>query len=89
MEARAKSQVMTFFKLGGFNLRSEVAALLVDKIKELSEEERKLTIEKIFTSIQNQTLETASIEKEHMKAAIRVSSLDNLLRWNYLKNRFI
>lgn len=72
MEARVKSQVMTFFKIGGFNLRSEVAILLVDKIKELDEEERKVFIGKIFSSIQNQILETASIEQEHMKTAIRV-----------------
>lgn len=73
MEARVKSQVMTFFKIGGFQLRSEVAMLLVEKIKELDAEQRKEFIDKIYSSIQNQTLETASIEKEHMTAAIRVS----------------
>lgn len=80
MEARIKTQVMTFFKFSGFHLRSEVAMLLVEKIKELDEQERKQFIDKIFTSIQNQTLETSSIEKEHMTAAIRVScdwSFDN------------
>lgn len=73
MEARIKSQVMTFFKIGGFHLRSEVALLLVAKIKDLSEDDRKEFIDKIFSSIQNQTLETANIEKDHMIAAIRVS----------------
>lgn len=73
MEARVKSQVMMFFKIGGFHLRSEVAMLLVEKIKDSSDEERKEIIDKIFSSIQNQTLETASIEREHMSAAIRVS----------------
>lgn len=75
MEARVKSQVMTFFKIGGFQLRSEVAMLLVEKIKDLDAEQRKEFIDKIYSSIQNQTLETASIEKEHMTAAIRVCSV--------------
>ena len=72
MEARIKSQVMTFFKISGFHLRSEVALLVVEKIKDLQDQERKDFIDKIFSSIQNQTLETANIEKEHMLAAIRV-----------------
>lgn len=77
MEARVKSQVMTFFKIGGFHLRSEVAMLLVEKIKDFSDQERKEYIDKIFSSIQNQTLETASIEQEHMTAAIRVSIMES------------
>lgn len=72
MEARVKSQVVGFFKIGGFHLRSEVAMLLVEKIKDLSEQERKEFIDKIYESIQNQALETANIEKVHMTAAIRV-----------------
>jgi ABC-type uncharacterized transport system ATPase component len=80
MEARVKSQVMTFFKISGFHLRSEVALLLVEKIKDLPEKERKEKIDKIFSSIQNQTLETANIEKEHMMAAIRVRSYSSHLQ---------
>lgn len=72
MEARVKSQVMTFFKISGFQLRTEVALLLVEKIKDLPDQERKEFIDKIFSSVQNQTLETANIGKEHMLAAIRV-----------------
>lgn len=72
MEARIKTQVMTFFKISGFHLRSEVALMLVEKIKDLQDQERKDFIDKIFSSIQNQTLETANIEKEHMLSAIRV-----------------
>lgn len=72
MEARVKTQVMQFFKISGFHLRTEVAMLLVEKIKDLSEQERKEFIDKIYTSIQNQSLETANIEKDHMTAAIRV-----------------
>lgn len=75
MDARTKGQVMTFFKISGFHLRSEVAMLLVEKIKDLSEQDRKDFIDKIYASIQNQTLETANIEKENMIAAIRVSQL--------------
>lgn len=74
-----KSQVMTFFKIGGFNLRSEIAKLLVDKIKDLPDDDRKQFIDKIYSSIQNQTLETASIEKEHMTAAIRVRASEDVL----------
>lgn len=83
MEARVKSQVMTFFKISGFHLRSEVALLLVEKIKDLPDQERKEFIDKIFSSIQNQTLETANIEKEHMQAAIRVRKF--LTFFEYLK----
>ena len=77
MEARVKSQVMTFFKIGGFQLRTEVAMLLVPKIKDLGDDERKSFIDKIFVSIQNQTLETANIESEHMNAAIRVRTMQS------------
>lgn len=73
MEAKIKTQVVNFFKIGGFQLRTEVALLLVEKLKDLSADERTEFIDRIYTSIQNQTLESASIEKEHMTAAIRVS----------------
>ncbi|CRK99430.1 CLUMA_CG012639, isoform A [Clunio marinus] len=71
METRIKNQVMTFFKIGGFHLRSEIAMLVVDKAKVLSDQKRKEFIDRIYSSIQNQTLETANIEKGHMLAAIR------------------
>lgn len=87
MEARVKSQVMTFFKISGFNLRSEVAKLLVDKIVDFTDNERKEFINKIYSSLQNQTLETASIEKDHMTAAIRVRiyrvAFRNWLRYDF------
>lgn len=73
-----KRQVITFFKIGGFQLRTEVALLLVEKIKDLSEDERQNYIGKVYTSLQNQTLETASIEKEHMTAAIRVRLIQSM-----------
>lgn len=75
MELRVKNQVMQFFKIGGFHLRSEVAMLLVERIKDCDDGDRKEFIDKIYSSIQNQTLETANILKEHMEAALRVSSL--------------
>lgn len=79
MDTRIKSQVMSFFKIGGFHVRSEVALLLVAKIRDMSEEARQEFIDKIFSSIQNQTLETANIEKEHMIAAIRVSLISETI----------
>jgi DNA polymerases epsilon N terminal len=73
MDLKVKNQVMTFFKIGGFHLRSEVAMLLVEKIKDFDDGDRKEFIDKIYSNIQNQTLETANIQKEHMEAALRVS----------------
>jgi hypothetical protein len=80
MEARIKTQVMTFFKISGFHVRSNVAMMLVEKIKESPENERKAKLDKILSTIQNQNLETANIEEENMKLAIQVSY------WNHKHN---
>lgn len=75
MEQQIKSHVMQFFKLSGYQIRSDVALLLVAKLKDLPENERKTMIDKIFTNIQNQSMETPTIEESNMKAAIRVSEI--------------
>lgn len=72
MELQIKNQVVSFFKLSGYQIRSDVAMLLVTQIKELSENERKQMIDKIFTSIQNQAMESTNIEEHNMLTAIRV-----------------
>lgn len=73
MDQQIKTQVIKFFKIGGFQLRSDVAMILVEKIRDFDVDERKKFIDKIFSNIQNQTLETNNIENEQMIAAIRVS----------------
>lgn len=73
MELQLKNQVVTFFKLSGYQIRSDVAMLLVAKLKDLQENERNQLIDKIFTNIQNQTMESTNIEEQNMTAAIRVS----------------
>lgn len=80
MENQIKSHVMSFFKLSGYQIRSDVAMLLVEKLKELPDNERSSMIDKIFVNIQNQSMETSSIEEANMKAAIRVSCILSLLR---------
>jgi DNA polymerases epsilon N terminal len=88
MDLKVKNQVMTFFKIGGFHLRSEVALLLVEKIKDMDEGDRKEFIDKIYSNIQNQTLETANIQKEHMAVALRVISSDSTSLWNDILSNF-
>jgi hypothetical protein len=73
MEQQIKTQIMQFFKLSGYQIRSDVALLLAAKLKELPENERKTMIDKIFSNIQNQSMETSTIGESNMKAAIRVS----------------
>lgn len=73
MELQIKNQVVTFFKLSGYQIRSDVAMLLVAKLKDLPVNERNPMIDKVFTSIQNQSMETTNIEEQNMISAIRVS----------------
>jgi len=53
-------------------MRSEVAMLLVDKIKEFSLEDRKKFLGTALTNIQNQNIENNSIEIENVKSILRV-----------------
>lgn len=49
--------------------------ILVAKVKDMSDSTRKEFIDKVYSNVQNQGLETANIEREHMLSAIRVSHL--------------
>jgi DNA polymerases epsilon N terminal len=72
MEKLIKSEIMRFFKLGGFQIRSDVAIILVNQLKNKPEAERKEFVNKIFINIQNQNIETNSIEENHITTAIKV-----------------
>ena len=76
---KIKLEITRFFKMAGFQMRSEVAVLLVDKIKEFSLEDRKRFLGTALTNIQNQNIENNSIEIENVKSILRVS-LDALLK---------
>lgn len=71
---KIKQEVIKYFKLAGYQIRSENALLLVEKIKELSGEEKREYLAKILLNIQNQNFEINSIEKDNIIAAIRVIS---------------
>ena len=47
--------------------------ILVAKIKDMSDTARKEFIDKVYSNVQNQGLQTANIESDHMLSAIRVS----------------
>lgn len=49
--------------------------ILVAKVKDMSDTARKEFIDKVYSNVQNQGLETANIESDHMLSAIRVSHL--------------
>lgn len=53
--------------------------ILVAKVKDLSDTARKEFIDKVYSNVQNQGLETANIENDHMVSAIRVCHPFNLL----------
>lgn len=80
MELQIKNQIVQFFKLSGYQIRTDVAMLLVVKIKDLPDNERSQMIEKIFTNIQNQSMESTNIDEQNMVAAIRVRS-DGIVIW--------
>lgn len=76
MELQIKNQIVTFFKLSGYQIKSDVAMLLVAKVKDLPENERTQMVDKIFTNIQNQSMESTNIDESSMVAAIRVKLID-------------
>jgi hypothetical protein len=67
-----KAEVLKLFKIGGFQIRSDVALIVVDKIKNLSNDERKEFLNKIFANIQNQNIVNNSIEEDNIRTAINV-----------------
>ena len=69
---RAKSEIIKYFKLAGYQLRSENALLLVENAKDIAQEERRAYLEKILSNVQKQHNVANSIEKENVLAAIRV-----------------
>lgn len=71
---KVKQEIIKYFKLGGYQIRSENAQLLVEKVKDLSGDEKREYLNKILSNIQNQNIETNSIEKDNIIAAIRVSA---------------
>lgn len=73
---KVKSEVIRYFKMGGFQMRSEVALLIVDKIKELPAEERKKFLSNALANIQNQNIESNSIEVENVKSILRVRAAE-------------
>lgn len=68
-----KAHIIKYFKLSGYQLRTENALLLVENAKDLREEELRPYLEKILTNFQNQNIISNSIEKENVLAAIRVN----------------
>lgn len=71
---RAKSEIIKYFKLAGYQLRSENALLLVENAKDIVQEERRAYLEKILSNVQTQNIVANSIEKENVLAAIRVGN---------------
>lgn len=69
---RQKIEIIKYFKLAGYQLRSENALLLVDNAKNIAEEERRAYLEKILSNVQNQNIVANSIEKDNVLVAIRV-----------------
>jgi hypothetical protein len=70
---KIKQEIIKYFKLAGYQIRSENALILVEKIKELSGEEKREYLAKILSNIQNQNIEINSIEKDNILAAIKVN----------------
>lgn len=69
---KVKSEVIRFFKMSGYQIRSEVAMLIVEKIKELNLTDRKKFLGSALANIQNQNIANNSIEAENVKSLIRV-----------------
>lgn len=74
---KIKIEIIKYFKLAGYQLRSENALLLVETVKDLDHEDRKAYLDKILSNVQNQNIVANSIEKDNVLAAIRVSKVIN------------
>lgn len=71
-----KNEICKYFKIAGYQLRSENALLLVEKVEQLSKVERREYLGKILANFQNQqNIVANSIEKQNIINALRVSSI--------------
>ncbi|XP_315206.4 DNA polymerase epsilon subunit 2 [Anopheles gambiae] len=68
---RLKSQIVSRFSLGGFQIRSEASTFLAQQLQPLDDAERKKWITNVANHVQGQCLNLPVIEKQHIELAIK------------------
>uniref|UniRef100_A0A182PSQ3 DNA polymerase epsilon subunit n=1 Tax=Anopheles epiroticus TaxID=199890 RepID=A0A182PSQ3_9DIPT len=68
---RLKSQIISRFSLGGFQIRSEASTFLAQQLQLLDETERKKWITNVANHVQGQCLSLPVVEKQHIELAIK------------------
>lgn len=69
---KVKKYVMMYFNMSGYDLLSETAMVLVDKIKGMSERDQEKIIGEVHSHIMKSKMRSSNLEKKFMEAAVNV-----------------
>ncbi|KFB46290.1 AGAP004614-PA-like protein [Anopheles sinensis] len=69
--SRLKSQIVSRFSIGGFQIRSEASLFLAQQLHPLGEAERKKWITNVANHVQGQNLPQPTVERKHIELAIK------------------
>ncbi|XP_053670242.1 DNA polymerase epsilon subunit 2 [Anopheles nili] len=69
--SRVKSQIVSRFSIGGFQIRSDASLFLAQQILSLGEAERKQWITNVANHVQSQCLSLPVVEQKHIELAIK------------------
>uniref|UniRef100_A0A182IP63 DNA polymerase epsilon subunit n=1 Tax=Anopheles atroparvus TaxID=41427 RepID=A0A182IP63_ANOAO len=69
--SRLKTQIVSRFSIGGFQIRSEASQFLAQQIHPLDEAERKKWITNVANHVQGQNLALPIVERKHIELAIK------------------
>jgi hypothetical protein len=58
--------------MSGYDLLSETAMVLVNKIKDMSESEQEKVISDVHSHIMKSKMKSSNLEKQYMEAAVKV-----------------
>lgn len=69
--AKLKAQIVSWFNISGFQIRSEASNYLAEQIAPLGEAARKRWLQDIASHVQGQNLDIPAVEKKHIELAIK------------------
>ncbi|XP_062555161.1 DNA polymerase epsilon subunit 2 [Armigeres subalbatus] len=68
---KLKAQIVSWFNISGFQIRSEASVFLAEQIVSLAEPTRKQWLQNIAGHVQGQNLDLPVVEKKHIELAIK------------------
>ncbi|EAT45964.1 AAEL002785-PA [Aedes aegypti] len=69
--AKLRAQIVSWFNISGFQIRSEASNFLAQQIAPLGKAARKRWLEDIASHVQGQNLDLPAVEKSHIELAIK------------------